>query len=307
MDLQAPQNHGWLSDHEIFFLREKNQGDFLCVKKDIRDGTETVLEELSPFLENLEERSKAFFMKSSPSGKRLALMFGERRAPTRILFDLKLNRAIKLKNSISESYLITWLTSEEGWISWQFDPEMSNGPTECAPSYFSAQESEKKTLPMVIEGSPLTPPIMVNSTNLVFPVKHSGKNLVLESFIEHPKHVFKKSISHTIATEIGFADTHIDATQKGNTWLFSYMVKKPLPKIIRWRQFPYVRLISLFRYEAVLFDFQKQRITVIESDLASRVSTRKFPHRFDLNPSGTHLSFMYQGQIWVAKISDFFE
>lgn len=37
MDLQAPTDHGWLSDHEIFFLRKKNQGDFLCVKTDIRD------------------------------------------------------------------------------------------------------------------------------------------------------------------------------------------------------------------------------------------------------------------------------
>ena len=49
---------------------------------------------------------------------------------------------------------------------------------------------------MVVEGSPLTSPIMVNSTNLVFPVKHSGNNLVLESFVEYPKHVFKKNISH---------------------------------------------------------------------------------------------------------------
>ncbi|HAO67420.1 MAG TPA: hypothetical protein DCR17_12125 [Verrucomicrobiales bacterium] len=30
MDLQAPKHHGWLSDHEIFFLREKNKGVF-CV------------------------------------------------------------------------------------------------------------------------------------------------------------------------------------------------------------------------------------------------------------------------------------
>ena len=27
MDLLAPMDHGWISDHEIFFLREKNQGD----------------------------------------------------------------------------------------------------------------------------------------------------------------------------------------------------------------------------------------------------------------------------------------
>jgi hypothetical protein len=119
LDLQAPQEHGWLSDHEIFFLREKNQGDFLCVKTDIRDGSETVIEELSPYLQDMENRSVLFKMFPSPSGKRLAIQYGVSTNGTRFLHDFETSETIEFKK-ISETPLYhSWLPDESGWISWK--------------------------------------------------------------------------------------------------------------------------------------------------------------------------------------------
>jgi hypothetical protein len=66
MDLLAPMDHGWISDHEIFFLREKNQGDFMYLKADIHDGMKTELEALTPYLRDKEDRSVDFEMQASP-------------------------------------------------------------------------------------------------------------------------------------------------------------------------------------------------------------------------------------------------
>ena len=50
LDPMAPPTQGWLNDHAVFFLREKNQGDFQCVSVDIHTLKETVIESLSPLL-----------------------------------------------------------------------------------------------------------------------------------------------------------------------------------------------------------------------------------------------------------------
>ena len=88
LDLMAPPTQGWLNDHTVFFLREKNQGDFQCVSVDIHTLKETVIESLSPLLRDLEDRGQIVEIRASPSGQFLAVITGNADSPNRYRHDL---------------------------------------------------------------------------------------------------------------------------------------------------------------------------------------------------------------------------
>ena len=88
LDLMAPPTKGWLNDHAVFFLREKNQGDFQCVSVDIHTLKETVIESLSPLLRDLEDRSQIEEIRASPFGQFLAVITGNADSPNRYLHNL---------------------------------------------------------------------------------------------------------------------------------------------------------------------------------------------------------------------------
>lgn len=168
MDLLAPPDHGWISDHEIFFLREKNQGDFMCIKADIRDGKETVLEALSPFLRDKEDRSVPFEMQSSPSGKRIGMLFGAKADREIYIHDIEALETISVENKEVPFFGETWLPDESGWVLWQpqFAPELGDAHFKLIPTLLSSQTNHTVTTEIVMPKI-TTPDLFLDSRTML--------------------------------------------------------------------------------------------------------------------------------------------
>ena len=57
------------------------------MKTDINDGHKSLMESLSPYLQDHEERGNHFAKKSSPSGKHLALVMGNKTEQVQFLHE----------------------------------------------------------------------------------------------------------------------------------------------------------------------------------------------------------------------------
>ena len=308
MDLQAPKHHGWLSDHEIFFLREKNQGDFLCVKMDINDGQESLMKALSPHLRDHEERGNHFEIKSSPSGKHLALVMGNKTEQTQVLHEWKSEQTIELKKGGNNIFDLTWLPDESGWITWKVDRSTTFRETQFSlnPHFFSTNTSysgwNKLTFPFL----PRPPYVfMKNYTLGVLCFEHIMKRTE-QSLSLHVTSFAKQTVNdppkrHLMVPKMLVSkNTSLSHSQNGNAWLIAYE-RSSLGRIRRTGVFPYFKIRSNLR-TLELWNFETKTSEILDPD----IKMKNIGH-VRLNPSGTYFSFTCQGQIWVAKISDFLE
>ena len=309
MDLQAPKDHGWLSDHEIFFLREKNQGDFLCVKTDIRDGTETVIEELSPYLQGHEERGDLFKLESSPSGKRLAMTFGSQNNPQRWIHDFESNNTALLMKEFEYNSPRTWLPDENGWIEWKETVKKGLG---------SVQEANYFTI------SNLTNPILqiTSDSKNIYSPRFTDSNLLHHVFVNFDTRTFKFIKSSIHLTTLTLDNEHsivqretkkilenssmflnsLSFDQFAQNCLIVHHSKRAIKGIKKTDTFPFFKLQDQV-FQIKIYNLQENQWTILDPDI--EIKTSKNPRTFQLNPSGTHFSFIYQGQIWIVKISDF--
>jgi len=308
MDLQAPKHHGWLSDHEIFFLREKNQGDFLCVKMDINDGHESLMEALSPHLKDHEERGNHFEIKSSPSGKHLALVMGNKTQQTQFLHDWKSEQTIELKKGGNNILNLTWLPDESGWIVWEVDRSTTFKETQFSlnPHLFSTNSSYSGLNKLTFPFFPKPPYVLLENgslgvLNFEDIIKRSEKNLSLHvtSFAKQTPN--DASNQHLMVPKMLVTkNSSVSHCQNGNAWLIAYE-RSSLGRIRRTDIFPYFRIKSTQR-TLELWNFETKTSAILDPD----IEMKNIGH-VRLNPAGTHFSFTYQGQIWVARISDFLE
>lgn len=304
MDLLAPMDHGWISDHEIFFLREKNQGDFMCLKADIRDGKETLLEALSPYLKDKEDRSIPFEMQASPSGKRIGMLFGSKSDREIYIHDLETNETLSIENKPVTFFMETWLPDESGWVVWIPEKTPSSetssyylSPTIIGPELSELPISEVRLPP------PAGPDLFLDQKNLLVNLYEENKDLsydislaILElSDDKNPAINPIQIFSSDLPVSVHFQISH---DGKGNTWIIGHRTWRTAWKINRKTTFPYVD-IDTRRYELKLFKRGPNRTTTLDPDVEIQ-----HPSHIKLNPSGTHFSFVYQGQIWVAAIDD---
>lgn len=304
MDLLAPMDHGWISDHEIFFLREKNQGDFMCLKADIRDGKETLLEALSPYLRDKEDRSIPFEMQASPSGKRIGMLFGSKSDREIYIHDLETNETLSIENKPVTFFMETWLPDESGWVVWIPEKTPSSetssyylSPTIIGPELSELPISEVRLPP------PAGPDLFLDQKNLLVNLYEENKDLsydislaILElSDDKNPAINPIQIFSSDLPVSVHFQISH---DGKGNTWIIGHRTWRTAWKINRKTTFPYVD-IDTRRYELKLFKRGPNRTITLDPDVEIQ-----YPSHIKLNPSGTHFSFVYQGQIWVAAIDD---
>ena len=303
MDLLAPQDHGWISDHEIFFLREKNQGDFMCIKTDIRDGKETVLEALSPYLRDKEDRSISFEMQASPSGKRIGMLFGSKSDREIYIHNLETSETLSIENKPVLFFMESWLPDESGWILWN-------------PKLLKNEDNEIKLAPIILGSN--TNGIIPNE--LVLPsftepelfLDSENMLAILNTDIESPTfditmailklpdelepkenhvHMFTSDFPMTIYFQLSHDGN-------GKNWIIGHRSWRTIWKITRKNTFPYVD-IDTVRYQLKLFERGPNRTITLDPDVEFQ-----YPKQIQLNPSGTHFSFIYQGQIWVAATAD---
>ena len=308
IDLQAPKHHGWLSDHEIFFLREKNQGDFLCVKTDINDGHESLMEALSPHLQDHEERGNHFEIKSSPSGKHLALIMGNKTQQRQFLHEWESEQTIELKKGVNNILNLTWLPDESGWITWKVDRSTTFKETQFSldPHLFSTNASSSGWNKLRFPFFPSPPHVfMKNGTLGVLCFEHimkrSEKSLSLHVTSFAKQTASDASKRHLMVPKMLVTkNTSVSNCQNGNAWLIAYE-RSSLGRIRRTGVFPYFRIRSTLR-TLELWNFETKTSAILDPD----IKMKNIGH-VRLNPSGTHFSFTCQGQIWVAKISDFLE
>ncbi|MBT5926392.1 MAG: hypothetical protein HOH33_07210 [Verrucomicrobia bacterium] len=307
MDLQAPQEHGWLSDHEIFFLREKNQCDFLCIKKDVRDGSESVMEALSPFLQDHEDRGKYFELKPSPSGKKLALIMGSHTNQIRILHEWENEQTIELKKGEDYTYDLTWLPDESGWVAWKPKIMTKSDETHISldPHFFTASTSVPNWNTLNFPFFPSPPYVLTENGNLtvlcfdeILKRSKQGLSLYITPLQKQTPNLSSKKhlmIPNMMVTRNSFVSNN----QNGNLWLITHDHWSFAWRIHRTQTFPYMR-IQTTQLTLKLWNFKTNTSTILDPDVEI-----KNVGNFKLNPSGTHFSFTYQGQIWVAKVADF--
>ncbi|MDA0751820.1 MAG: hypothetical protein O2964_14025 [Verrucomicrobia bacterium] len=304
MDLLAPMDHGWISDHEIFFLREKNQGDFMCLKADIRDGKETLLEALSPYLRDKEDRSIPFEMQASPSGKRIGMLFGSKSDREIYIHDLKTNETLSIENKPVTFFMETWLPDESGWVVWI--PEKT--PSSEASSYYLSPTiigPELSELPIseVRLPPPAGPDLFLDQKNLLMSFYKENKDFTFDlslAIVELPgdkNPVFNQTQVFTSDFPMS-GNFQFSHDEKGNRWIIGHRTRGTIWKIERKNTFPYVG-INTRRYQLQLYKRGPNRTTTLDPDVEIQ-----YPSHIKLNPSGTHFSFVYQGQIWVAAIDD---
>lgn len=305
MDLLAPSDHDWISDHEIFFLREKNQGDFMCLKVDIRDGKETVLEALSPYLRDKEDRSIHFEMQASPSGKRIGLIFGSDKNKEIYLHDLETQKTTSIKNKPTRFFMETWLPDESGWAVWipKRVPIKNNPQIKLIPDFYSTHTN----LPPVGE-------IMFPS--LTTPIRFLNSNTLLIALTEdNPDSTFSISLANLqlpnnlepttkpaslFTSDVNMTKHYQESTdQFGNRWIIGHMAARHFWQVKRRDRFPYLRM-NTTKYQLTLIDRNSNQTITLDPDVEIQ-----YPENIKLNPSGTHFSFTYQGKIWVARIADF--
>jgi len=304
MDLLAPMDHGWISDHEIFFLREKNQGDFMCLKADIRNGKETLLKALSPYLRDKEDRSVPFEMQASPSGKRIGMLFGSKSDREIYIHDLETNETLTIENKQVTFFMETWLPDESGWVVWIPEKTPSSEPT---PYYLSptiiGPESSEHPISVVRLPPPAGPDLFLDQKNLLVSLYEENKDLsydislaILElSDDKNPTIKPIQIFSSDLPVSVHFQISH---DGKGNTWIIGHRTWRTAWKIKRTTKFPFVEIDNR-RYQLQLFERNLNKTTTLDPDVEF-----KHPSHINLNPSGTHFSFVYQGQIWVAAIDD---
>lgn len=304
MDLLAPQDHGWISDHEIFFLREKNQGDFMCIKTDIRDGNEMVLEALSPYLRDKEDRSIPFEMQASPSGKRIGMLFGPKSDREIYIHDLETSETFSIENKPVLFFMESWLPDESGWLVWHPKslPEKNDSQMKLIPTHLSYQTN----LPIVTEI------VMPKFTNPHLFLDSSTMLATLNTDVDAPTFDITMAIlklpneleptekhKHVLSSDYPMTQ-HFQFSHdgNGNNWIIGHRSWRTICKISRKSTFPYLD-IDTNRYQLQLFKRGSNRLTTLDPDVEFQ-----YPEQIQLNPSGTHISFVYQGQIWVAAIDD---
>ncbi len=303
MDLQAPKHHGWLSDHEIFFLREKNQGDFLCVKMDINDGHESLLKALSPHLRDHEERGSQFEIKSSPSGKHLALVMGNKTEQTQFLHEWKSEQTIELKKGGNNMLNLTWLPDESGWITWKVDPSTTFKGTQFSldPLLISTNTSYSGWNKLTFPFFPSPPYVFMKNGNLGVLCFEHKKSLSLHVTSFGKQTANDASKRHLMVPKMLVTkNSSVSHCQNGNAWLIAYE-RSSLGRIRRTDIFPYFRIKSTQR-TLELWNLETETSEILDPD----IEMKNIGH-VRLNPSGTHFSFTCQGRIWVAKSSDFLE
>ncbi len=310
MDLQAPNDFGWLSDHEIFFLREKNQGDFLCVKADIRDGSESIIEELSPYLQDMEERGKYFNMFASPSGKRLGITYGIHTNATRVMFDFENKTATEFKKVQVTTHNNCWLPDESGWFSWIPDKSEDENKTShwlIKPIVFSTQNQEWQVEQMVLPFLPLPPFQIRNATHLVMVqlsnnFEESEEDILVSMVPFNSKSPESNSASQLMVQNAMMTfNLDICTSENGHLWLIVHDQYANAWRVRRTPTFPFLSFDTT-QLQIELWDIETKQSIMLEPDVPF-----KNPRHFHLNPSGTHFSFIYQGQIWVAEVAEFLD
>ena len=304
MDLLAPQDHGWISDHEIFFLREKNQGDFMCIKADIRDGKETVLESLSHYLRDKEDRSLAFHMEPSPSGQKLGMAFESSGQFERYIHDLDSGKTTRLKTDSTFDSFWTWFPDESGWIEWASEGGNGFFPKRKARLY-PASNFEISNQILQREFNFFAPPRFRRPDQLLYLTFFTDETMWSK---DSGNVYFNKTILNlndqekTERTQIqennDVTFSLISSDQTASKWLIAKRHKSRIGGFKRINTPPFFRL-KADRYQLKIYDSEKLQWQILDPDMA----TYDY-HRFKLNPSGTHFSFIYQGQIWVAAIAD---
>jgi len=309
LDLMAPSDYGWISDHELFFLREKNQGDFLCFKIDIRDGQETVMDALSPYLQDKEDRGATFFMQSSPSGRNIAMAFGDRKQPDWYLHRLDDATTLEMPSVNKVSYHLTWLEDESGWMHWEFKQTPGSGAETGIPVRCSPEGGAVPLQAISLDGSSMTRPYFAGPHRIAFPTK-SPRNLhlQLETFsldADQEDMSITSGKTYTIASDIRHGHSFMDASQDGTRWLTAFMTASRVPRVARFPEFPFFKFQTKFRFQIRLWSLEHQESASLCVDFGHAFgSGPRFPYDFQLNPSGTHFSFVHQGKIWVARIED---
>ena len=304
MDLLAPQEHGWISNHEIFFLREKNQGDFMCVKVNVHDGKETIIQSLSPYLRDKEDRALAFKVEASPSGAKMGIAFESSGEFQRYLVDLDSGESTALNSDAPFENFWTWLPDESGWIEWI--------QTERAPLYSKRRPHVRSTSHFAIKDwihesdfTSFFAPRFSQSDQLLFlTIKADKKDyranqgtLLLHQVSLNSTNNKKENFTTPIL-EHTFIMGWASADQTASQWLVALHKSTGIFELEKTKTFPFLK-VRKQKQQLRLFDTKSHRWSILDPDI-----DLKSPQRFKLNPSGTHFSFIYQGQIWVSAIAD---
>ena len=311
LDLMAPPTQGWLNDHAVFFLREKNQGDFQCVSVDIHTLKETVIESLSPLLRDLEDRSQIVEIRASPSGQFLAVITGNADSPNRYRHDLISGQSELMMGSLNQHAwnqgVLSWMPHERGWIEWDWIDEPDQPSLSLKGRPFSKPGSTTEPSPLLRwpEGSHpwiLHAPVMTEQGRFLLAHAFGDPSmpasntftLRLESIAPDPSFQTLKPTLELVRQ--GTLSKWIKVAHSGNgqRWMVLFERTRFLPKWHFLPKFPFVRR-----------DWKSQRLGMGDrQDPATireiEVSSSMYPAQWHLNTTGTWMSFVHQGHLWVA-------
>jgi hypothetical protein len=308
LDTMAPATHGWLNEDEVFFLREKNQGDFLCVKVNIHTLAESAIESVSPLLLDLEERDQIVHLQASPSGRYLAIITGNPKHPTRTLLHLTSGQSVPLGSSPQieawhEGWL-SWLPGELGWVEWRLVEDKKQNQWGIRSAHI-VPESMAKPLTETIWISAQYPWVM----DTPFATEDGIVRWAQASYPDPQKRgviqvnlmgVQQQNPVQSTIQPVGL--THeVEPTKwmqvrhslDGLTWLACYQSPRIIPQLRFTQTFPFVGL----RWQRIQLDLWHAGHNTTE--LKMEVEPNFFPEDLKLSPSGQSMSFVHQGKLMV--------